>query len=452
MQFCCPEANKSHVGEVCMPKSLLFLIVCLLAVCAPAAFAGVIVTSPANGATVSGSVTYAASATSSCSQGVASMGIYTAPGVLAYVVNGATLNKTLTLNAGTYNTTVEEWDKCGGAATTPIKITVSTSGKTGVYVTAPANNSSVGSPVTFSATASTTCSKGVSSMGIYTAPGVLAYLVNGASLNHSLALGAGTYNTVVQEWDGCGGASTTPLTITVSGGGKSFTNLQSSGGWSGYGQRAPDFVDCSPSPCRNITFSMTKGVKSPTMSGSSSAYYLAGTVAYGDSLWNNHLIGDLSSQGLPDTNHTLVPQYHNFTYDVYFWLGNPGLSQAMEFDLNQFFNSMGFIWGHECRIAGGNEWDVWDNVNSHWVATGIPCYPNANSWNHLVLQVQRTSDNKLLYQSITLNGVTHTLNQYYNHGSAPSSWWGVTINFQMDGDSKQSPYTAYLDKLNFTYQ
>jgi hypothetical protein len=197
---------------------------------------------------------------------------------------------------------------------------------------------------------------------------------------------------------------------------------------------------------------MTKGVKSPTMSGSSSAYYLAGTVAYGDSLWNNHLIGDLSSQGLPDTNHTLVPQYHNFTYDVYFWLGNPGLSQAMEFDLNQFFNSTGFIWGHECRIAGGNEWDVWDNVNSHWVATGIPCYPNANSWNHLVLQVQRTSDNKLLYQSITLNGVTHTLNQYYNHGSAPSSWWGVTINFQMDGDSKQSPYTAYLDKLNFTYQ
>jgi hypothetical protein len=289
-------------------------------------------------------------------------------------------------------------------------------------------------------------------MGIYTAPGVLAYLVNGASLNYSLALGAGTYNTVVQEWDGCGGASTTPITITVSGGGKSFTNLQSSGGWSGYGQRAPDFVDCSPSPCRNITFSMTKGVKSPTMSGSSSAYYLAGTVAYGDSLWNNHLIGDLSSQGLPDTNHTLVPQYHNFTYDVYFWLGNPGLSQAMEFDLNQFFNSMGFIWGHECRIAGGNEWDVWDNVNSHWVATGIPCYPNANSWNHLVLQVQRTSDNKLLYQSITLNGVTHTLNQYYNHGSAPSSWWGVTINFQMDGDSKQSPYTAYLDKLNFTYQ
>jgi hypothetical protein len=434
-----------------MPKSLL-LIVCLLAISAPA-FAGVTVTSPANGASLSGPVPYAATATtSSCSKGIGSMGIYTAPGVLAYVSNGSILNTSLSLSPGTYNTVVEEWDNCGGAATTPIKITVTSGGQTGVYVTSPANNSGVGSPVKFTATASTSCSKGISSMGIYTAPGVLAYVVNGASLNYNLSLSAGKYNTVVQEWDGCGGASTTPITITVGGSGKSFTNLQHSGGWADYGQRAPTFVDCSPSPCDNITFSMTQGVKSPSMSGMATAMYLAGSVAYGDGLWNNHLIGDLSSQGMPDSNHTLVPQYHNFTYDVYFWIGNPSLSQAVEFDINQFFDSMGFIWGHECRIAGGNEWDVWDNINQHWVPTGISCYPNANAWNHLTLQVERTSNNELLYQSITLNGVTHTLTQYYNHGVVPSSWWGVTINYQEDGNSKQSPYTVYLDELTFTYQ
>jgi len=343
-----------------MPKFLL-LIVCLLAICSSAAFAGVTVTSPANGATVSGTVAYAASATSSCSKGVASMGIYTAPGVLAYVSNGSTLKTSLTLSSGTYYTTVEEWDNCGGASTTPIKITVTSSGK-------------------------------------------------------------------------------------------SFTNLQHSGGWSGYGQRAPDFVDCSPSPCKNIVFTMTKGVTSPSIGGNSAAYYLAGSQAYGDTLWNNHLIGDLSSQGMPDSNHTLVPAYRTFTYDVNFWMSNPEASQALEFDINQFFNSMGFIWGHECRIAGGHEWDVWDNVNSHWVHTGVSCYPKANAWNHLTIQVQRTSNNELLYQSITLNGVTHTLNQYYNHGSAPSGWWGITINYQMDGNNKQTPYTAYLDELTFTYQ
>jgi hypothetical protein len=123
----------------------------------------------------------------------------------------------------------------------------------------------------------------------------------------------------------------------------------------------------------------------------------------------------------------------------------------LEFDLNQFFNNMGFIWGHECRIAGGNEWDIWDNVNQHWVATGVPCYPNNNAWNHLTIQVQRTSNNQLLYQSITLNGVTNTLNAYYNPGSAPG-WYGVTVNYQMDGNDVQSPYSIYLDQLTYSYQ
>ena len=155
---------------------------------------------------------------------------------------------------------------------------------------------------------------------------------------------------------------------------------------------------------------------------------------------------------MPDSNHTLVPTLHNFTYDVYFWGNNLGASQALEFDFNQFFNSMGFIWGTECRVAGGNEWDVWDNVNTKWVHTGISCYPNNNSWNHLVIKVERTSGNKLMYQSIALNGVTHTLNWTYGHGSSPSSWWGVTINFQMDGNSKQNAYSVYLDDLTFSYQ
>jgi hypothetical protein len=52
-------------------------------------------------------------------------------------------------------------------------------------------------------------------MGIYTAPGKLAYTVGGASLNTYLSLSPGTYNTTVQEWDNCGGAAKNPVTITV---------------------------------------------------------------------------------------------------------------------------------------------------------------------------------------------------------------------------------------------
>ncbi|MGC1372557.1 MAG: hypothetical protein WA824_10510 [Candidatus Sulfotelmatobacter sp.] len=156
-------------------SKFLTLLVCLTALFAPASFATVNVSSPVNDGTYSTSVQFIATATTTtCSKGVGSMGIYTAPSQLAYVVDGASMDHTLSLSPGTYHTTVEEWDNCGGATTAPVTITVSSGGSTGVSVTAPANNSTVGSPVNYVATATTSCSKGVSSMGIYTAPGVLA--------------------------------------------------------------------------------------------------------------------------------------------------------------------------------------------------------------------------------------------------------------------------------------
>jgi major membrane immunogen (membrane-anchored lipoprotein) len=427
----------------------------LLAIAMPAS-AGVTVTTPSNGATVQSPVHYVATATTSCSKGVSAIGIYTAPYVLAYVVNGASLDTNLTLSAGTYNTVVQEWDNCGSSSTAAIKITVNTGNQTGVYVTSPANNSNVSSPVHYVATATSSCSKGVASMGIYTAPYVLAYSVNGASLDTKLTLSAGTYNTVVQEWDNCGSSATTPITITVGsggGGGSTFSSLQKGVGWTGYALQPPSFAICNS--CKptgpGTTWAMTQNITSPALSGASSKYDIGGTMVYSDVLWNNHLIGDFSSQGMPDTNHTLVPTLKNFTYDVYFYGTNLELSQALEFDINQFFNGLGFIWGHECRIAGGHEWDTWDNTNQKWVPTGVACNPVSNSWNHLVIQVQRTSDNRLLFQSITLNGVPNNLNVYRNPGSAVG-WYGITVNWQIDGNSKQNPYTVYLDNFNFTYQ
>ena len=199
-----------------------------------------------------------------------------------------------------------------------------------------------------------------------------------------------------------------------------------------------------------MTWSSTQGISSPSLDGKSTQYNIGGTTPYADVLWNNHLIGDFSSQGLPDTSHTLVPTLSNFTYDVYFYGTNLEKSQALEFDVNQFFNNLGFTWGHECRVGGGHEWDIWNNVSAQWVPTGIACNPLDNSWNHLIIQVQRTSDNQLLYQSITLNGVKSTVNQYYSPFSAVG-WYGITVNYQMDGNSTQQAYTAYLDELNFTY-
>jgi major membrane immunogen (membrane-anchored lipoprotein) len=57
----------------------------------------------------------------------------------------------------------------------------------------------------------------VASVRIYTAPGVSAYTVYASSLNTSITLSAGTYNTVVQSWDNCGNVGKTFVTINVGG-------------------------------------------------------------------------------------------------------------------------------------------------------------------------------------------------------------------------------------------
>lgn len=232
---------------------------------------------------------------------------------------------------------------------------------------------------------------------------------------------------------------------------KKIYNLQQQKGWSGYALLAPSWRICTTcsSTGSNINWQRVPGISSPSISGSSTKHGIGGTIKYGDVLWNNHIVGDFSSQGIYDPNHTLVPKLHNFVYDVYFYAKNISYSQALEFDINQFIGSKGFIWGHECRIAGGHAWDVWDNVNKKWWPTGVACYPLNNSWNHLVIQVQRTSTNQLLFKSITLNGKTAIINHYENPGS--TSWHGVTINYQQDGNRYMNSYSIWLDQLNFTY-
>lgn len=85
-----------------------------------------------------------------------------------------------------------------------------------VTVTSPKPGSSVGSPINFVASASSpSCSKGISAMRIYTAPTLNAYTVDASSLNTNINLPTGSYSTVVQAWDNCGGVGKTTVNITV---------------------------------------------------------------------------------------------------------------------------------------------------------------------------------------------------------------------------------------------
>lgn len=67
-------------------------------------------------------------ATTTCPNGVSAMGVYDAPHHKVAGQNGATLSAPITLQPGTTNLVVEEWDNCGGAATTTVPVTVADNG------------------------------------------------------------------------------------------------------------------------------------------------------------------------------------------------------------------------------------------------------------------------------------------------------------------------------------
>ena len=359
---------------------------------------------------------------------------------------------------------------CGGGAMQQMAAPSDSKSVQGLTVTSPTDNSTVPPKVHFAATATTSCAQGIASMGVYTAPNVLAYSVNGDHLDTTISLSTGNHETTVQEWDHCGKSTSVPITVKVStsagsgpGGGstpapapapspgKTFANIHQGKGWTGYALLPPNYLICPN--CKaggpEMTWSMTQGVNAPSVSGNATQFAIGGQTSFGDVLWNNHLIGDFSSQGLKDPNEKLNATLHNFTYDVYFYLKDVSVSQAIEFDINQFVNGQSYIWGHECRIAGGHEWDIWDNQGTKWHPTGVACKPQSNAWNHLVIQVQRTSDDHLLFKSITLNGKTATLNSYDTPTS--TGWSGVTVNYQQDLNVNKDPYSVWLDKVDFVY-
>jgi len=426
-------------------------IVLAIAILPISTWASVTVSSPSNGETVSSSVLYVATATTStCASGVASMGVYV-DNNLIYVVNGAKLNADLTLTSGKHNTVIEEWDYCGGATFTAIAITVTS--QSGIFVTSPLNNSTVTSPVNYLATATSSCSKGVASMGVYV-NNKLIFVQDGPQLNTQVTLNAGVQNTVVEEWDNCGGASYLPVNLAVQQIGTKLSKLQSSYGWNSWGQSPPSYVDCSPSPCNGIEFSHTLDIASPSLSGNATEFTLGGyrgTTSWGDALFSLPVIGPYSTQGIPDASHTLLPTLHNFVYDADFYVTDLPVTQVLEFDINMYLNSVGMIWGTQCNYLGDRAWDIWNNASGNWVSTGVACNPLNNSWNHVTIHAQRDSDNTLLYQSISLNGAIATLNITSQPFSVPASWYGVTVNYQMDGNSQQSPNQTYLDNFSLTY-
>jgi hypothetical protein len=189
---------------------------------------------------------------------------------------------------------------------------------------------------------------------------------------------------------------------------------------------------------------MKQNQASPSMDGKSTQFFLGGSTPYSDAMWTKRVSGSAS--------------YKHFIFDTYYYVKDPGAIQGLEFNITNYSNLKGYTFGFTCSIKSGGVWKISVPNSStskmsemHWESTGIACAaPSAYTWHHISFEGQRTTDNKVLMISLTIDGNKHYLNKTMYARSCPSGWAGVTTHIQLNGDSKQTDYSLWADKWSVT--
>jgi hypothetical protein len=301
----------------------------------------------------------------------------------------------------------------------------------GVTVASPSNGSTVPSSVHVVASAS--ASSPIVAMRIYV-DDTSVYLTYANSIDTYIPLSSGGHYIVVQSWDSAGQIMKAPLAITVLAtappppppNAKVFSNIDQMTGWescdrcSGVGGNGPT------TPYWQAQFQT-----SPSLDGSSSQFFLGGSVPYASALWWKQLGG--------------IDSVRFFRYDVDFFFTDAQAPGALEFDVNQSVNGRKYIFGTECDFTGDRQWRVWD-FYQQWQPTGVPCTAlNPNVWHHLTWEFERTVDAHTHYIAVTVDGVRYPVNRYYQSGAVNAR--ELNVAFQMDGNSAMTPYHVWLDRV-----
>jgi phospholipase C len=239
-------------------KAFYCIVLTLIAWVAPA-FATVNVSSPKNGATVTSPVHYVASATTTtCSKGVASMGIYV-NNKLVYVVNATKLDHQLSLATGYEHTVVEEWDHCGGATYTTINLTVKSS-------TPPVPTASISAnPTSISAGGSSTLTVKAANATQVTVTGSDGSSFTVSSTGGSKVVSPTTTTTYKVTANGAGGTATAMATVTVSQSTSPTVTI------------AANPTSISPGASSTLTVTATKATQVTVSGSDGSSYTLSST-------------------------------------------------------------------------------------------------------------------------------------------------------------------------------
>ena len=206
-----------------------------------------------------------------------------------------------------------------------------------------------------------------------------------------------------------------------------------SGGWG-------SCSGCAGGKTKADVFWMAPFQTKPSRDGSSKQFYVS----------SSHKFSDVLFWKKVGAHNTAT----HFTWDFWVYLDNDSLkAQSLEYDIFQFTGGRKYMFGTECEYNTGH-WAIWNAKAGGWVPTALPCKRFTPSvWHHIVWQVHRTSDQKMHYDSLILDGVTHVLNLAEPSGPLPSGWLDdLGVQWQLDTPSSPLTFNEWVDSVKLTVQ
>ncbi len=428
-------------------KQILPLILALLAGAVPAVASvapNITITSPVANSTVTTPFLLQAAAGPCSGKTVTSMG-YSIDSGSTTVIRSASINAKVSSPTGAHTLYVKSSGK-GVSCVTDIPLTVVAAPPatvTNLTVTTPVNHASVTTPFQLTASATECQSKAVTSMGYSIDTKSNQTVVNGTSINASVASATGTHTLYVTA-SGKGVSCVDSLTLYVS---------------------APippgPVIPGNAVVVKSIQDLSTWQAAFDTGTGSGSASGVMGLVST-PSLSGSALMFDTSYTDYGGERYSVVygsdTVSENFVYDTWVYLAAPTSGIAnIEMDLNQVLaNGDTVIYAFQCD-GWSETWDYTENAGTpadpevEWLHSSQTCNPQAwtpNAWHHVQISYARDGSGNVTYKSVWLDGAEQDLNVMVN--SDFTLGWASVLNtqFQVDGfTSTAGSSTIYADNM-----
>lgn len=238
------------------------------------------------------------------------------------------------------------------------------------------------------------------------------------------AAGLSVTNTSATNLSAINLSATNPSTVTyTSTSPLAISNIEERTGWYLYPDQGHPV--CSATPALT---------SSPSLDGISGRFYIGPTGQYQNCLWPISL----------GSNSTIS----HFVLDAHYRLSNPSYPEGVEFSSNHHVGTKWYKFSVQCSYVKG-VFSVWDTAGGRWSATTIPCKrPAAGTWDHLTVKTE-ISNGKAVFLSLTLNGVSHTINKSF-YPLYKTSSYSYGVHFQMDGNLWSNAYYTWVDELKLS--